>query len=372
MIHSSISSLIAKLRNDQALTDEKAMIGFDGYIDNIQKVVQSADSEPAGRQAGRRTYFKDISQLATHIAKAAGKSAQLELRTETKKMGGNGPIMSHALGSLGIKNYCVGMLGAPDLNPVFDSMHSNCYPISLGPSATTNALEFEDGKLILSEVSTFDELDWDYIIKSKQEEAILNCMDNSQLIALVDWSNLPRCNRLWKDVYNIAKQYKWKNKIYFFDLCDPSKKSSTDIKDVLEIINLFSGIGKTILGLNENEALKIHQALVTNAPTQTETLSTIASAIFKSLSIDYLLIHPVDRCLLVTQEKQIEIKGAVVKNPKILTGGGDNLNAGFCFGLLNDFTNEECLLSAMATSGAYVQNGVSPNTEELITYLEKL
>jgi sugar/nucleoside kinase (ribokinase family) len=53
-----------------------------------------------------------------------------------------------------------------------------------------------------------------------------------------------------------------------------------------------------------------------------------------------------------------------------LTGGGDNLNAGFCLGLLNNLSIEECMLAGMATSGAYVQNGFSPSMDDLIEYLK--
>lgn len=363
MNNPSISSLKAKLQNAQSLTGVSAMVGFDGYVDHIQKVVKAASHKS-------RTYFEDMSQLADHISAAAGKSAQLELRTQVMKMGGNAPIMSHALGSLGIKNYCVGMLGTPNIHPVFKSMHSNCSPISIGSPASTNALEFEDGKLILSEVSSFDDLDWDSIVRSKQDEQVLQSMQESQLIALVDWSNLPQCTILWKDIYNIAKINTWTDKVFFFDLCDPSKKSNADIRDILDIIGLFSKIGKTVLGLNENEAIKVHQTVMTESTEHSLTLSEIASDLFDSLSVDTLLIHPVDRCLLITKDKHIEMTGHVVKNPKLLTGGGDNLNAGFCFGLLNDFTDEECLLAAMATSGTYVQQGYSPNTEQLVEYLE--
>ncbi len=360
-----IPILKSKLRNNQNLTDAKAFVGFDGYIDYIQKVVRLTDSKS-------RSYFEDISQMAEHILAAAGKSAQLELSTQTVKMGGNAPIMSHALGSLGAKNYCAGMLGNPEVNQVFKDMHPNCSHITIGSPAITNALEFDDGKLIFSEVSTFDDLDWEYIVGLDLDEHVLQCMSDSKLIAMVDWSNLPKCTSLWKDVYNIAKKNNWKDKIYFFDLCDPSKKCKSDIREILEIIGLLSEVGKTILGLNENEALKIYQALFTDSKSQSISLTEVASAIYEKLSVNSLLIHPVDRCVLVKKDLLIEVKGHVVQNPKILTGGGDNFNAGFCFGLLNDFTDEECLLAAIATSGAYVQNGFSPNTEQLLSYLDKI
>jgi sugar/nucleoside kinase (ribokinase family) len=61
--------------------------------------------------------------------------------------------------------------------------------------------------------------------------------------------------------------------------------------------------------------------------------------------------------------------GRYVKEPRISTGGGDNFNAGFCLGLLIGLSMEESMITAMANSGAYVQNGKSPSMNDLITYI---
>jgi sugar/nucleoside kinase (ribokinase family) len=136
----------------------------------------------------------------------------------------------------------------------------------------------------------------------------------------------------------------------------------------LTSISEFSKIGKTILGLNENEALKVYTA-ITGKDSISGKLMDAAREIFSHISVTQLLIHPVDRCLLISNDQQLEMKGRVVTHPTILTGGGDNLNAGFCFGLLHGFADDECVLLGMAASGAYVQNGVSPTHHDLIGYL---
>jgi sugar/nucleoside kinase (ribokinase family) len=147
---------------------------------------------------------------------------------------------------------------------------------------------------------------------------------------------------------------------------------------VLHIIGQFSGIGKVVLGLNENEALKVYAALHSVNTTEGDSIKELqkvgllnfARCIFEKLTIDQLLIHPVDRSVVITKEAQIEVEGRVVRKPRILTGGGDNLNAGFFFGLLSGFSVEECMLTGMAASGAYVKNGFSPSIPDLITYLK--
>ena len=91
---------------------QKALVGFDGYVDLIQKAVQFCDKE-------QKVHYRSLNDIGLHIAAAAGKSAQVELTTLQKKLGGNGPIMANSLASLGIHNYCAGTMGYPLLHEVF-------------------------------------------------------------------------------------------------------------------------------------------------------------------------------------------------------------------------------------------------------------
>lgn len=349
----------------------KAFIGFDGYIDLIQKVVKHSTRES-------RQYYNSLCDVGGHISAASGKSAQLEVCTVTKKLGGNAPIMANSLAYLGIENYCAGTMGYPDVQDVFLEMHERCKHLSIGQPGITNALEFEDGKLMLSELSCFDTLDLHYILRLKEAALLNKYLHESHLIAMVDWANLPLCTQLWKQMQVHIRNLNIVNKLYFFDLCDPSKKTADEIREVLEVISTFKALGQVILGLNENEAIKVYMALqgISLADGENQVLQDkykledITAFIFNTMNIDVLLVHPSNRSLVATREGIISLSGRIVQEPKVLTGAGDNLNAGFCFGLLNSFTIEECMMLGMAASGAYIQNGKSPSINNLINYLQ--
>jgi len=308
---------------------------------------------------------------------AAGKSAQIELVTKAIKLGGNAPILSHAIGSLGIVNHCVGTVGLPAIHPVFKDLHTNSFLHSIGEPGISNALELDDGKLILSELSTFDSLTLEKIVSIIGEDFLCQRLIESDLVALVDWANLPLCTPLWLDLYHFLKTRNISNKIFFFDLCDPHKKNKQEVSEILKVIGCYQSLGKTILGLNENEAIQLFQGIrEIHAADKNESiefadnnLKQIVRFIFEHIQVDILLVHPVDSTIVVTHNETIELPGRMVAQPKLLTGGGDNLNAGFCFGLLHQFSLQECMLMGMATSGAYVQNGYSPNRDEIINYL---
>jgi hypothetical protein len=384
-----ITSLIKALRNyEESGREFKALVGFDGYVDKIQKVVRSKSGTTS-------IYYDTITQIADHVATLAGVSGQIEIRNLELKLGGNAPIMANSLGALCIKNTCIGTMGYPDLNNVFEEMNANCEIISIAEPAQTNALEFNDGKIIFSEVSTFEQLTWTYVSAVAGIDNLTRWIYESQLIAFVDWANLNHCTDIWHGILediivnlnpdpsekernafyfsskNLTKgdSNGMRHKNFFFDLCDPSKRSKEEILVALSVINRYKPYGRVTLGMNENEARKVYIAL-DGQNSESSDLQTITAYIFSKISVHQVLVHPTDRSIICNKNGVFEVKGRLVPEPRILTGGGDNLNAGFCLGLLMDLPIQQTMLLGMANSGAYITNGVSPEIGDLIHYLE--
>jgi len=365
-LSATIDTLISRLETfEPNSTETPAFIGLDGYIDKIQKVVLAQDGES-------RSYYQTIDAFAGRIEQAAGLSAQLELVTQEMKLGGNAPIMAHALASLGVSNYCLGNFGAPEIHPLFEQIHPKSKLISLGLPAETNALEFDDGKLILSEVTPFQPINWNYVKEKIGLPNLVQYCNSAKFIALVDWCNLPLATDVWRGIgQELLPQLEASARHFFFDLADPTKKSQAAIEEVLEVIGSFALYGTVTLGLNENEARRLATAIELQIGKTTGTeLTDVCSFIYKHTNLTNLLVHPLNRSIIVSPQGIQVIPGRLVTKPRISTGGGDNLNAGFCFGQLAGYSLETSALLGMATSGAYVQNGKSPNRSELISYLK--
>lgn len=359
-----INPLLTKLkeRKSPGIRD-KIFVGFDGYIDKIQKAVETRSAETVN-------YYKTLTAFSERIANAAGKSGQVELVTGETKIGGNAPIMANALGHLGMHCVCLGNAGYPVKNLMYEQLHPKVELLSIGDPAETNALEFNDGKLILSELSTFRKIDWAYIKRIIGLEAVKKKIDECAVIALVGWCNPDHATDVWKGILNEIMPFTTRKLLLFFDLADPSKKSRHDLIEVLEVISGFSQYGPVILGINENETLKLFDILNQNRGKKLTDLQEKGRYIFSKMNFHALLIHPTDGCLLIKKDGLIQLDGKLVVEPRISTGGGDNLNAGFCAGRLLGFSEEESLIFGMATSGAYVKNGQSPEIQDVINWLQ--
>ncbi|MGK7394875.1 MAG: hypothetical protein ACNS62_09890 [Candidatus Cyclobacteriaceae bacterium M3_2C_046] len=361
-----ISELIQKLNiQAQKEQDFSAFVGLDGFVDHILKVVLHKSQE-------QTRYFQTMKEFGQYIINAAGKSSELEIISQQTKFGGNAPIMANALAHLNLQTHLTGIFGYPDINPLFQKMHPEILIHSVGDPGTSSALEFNDGKLILSDFVPIEHLDWTTFIERVNQEKLVKHLKSVELIALVDWSNLSHGTSLWKNLLEqIILPAEINNKIFFFDLADLSAKSSEQVRTIIQVISSYGSQGKVILGLNENEAEKLYAIYQDKIPDQPTSLKDLAQYLFQAIQIEYLVIHPLDRSLLVSPEGIYELPGQLVEQPKIITGGGDHFNAGICLGHLLQLNPEEMLLLGMATSGAYVQNGYSPSWQDLIIYLEQ-
>jgi len=365
---SVLGELQQKLRIMTGTKSKKVFVGFDGFVDKIKKAIKQ-------RRDFSTSYFQTMKEFAERIAYASGKSGQIETEVQKIKFGGNAPIMANTLAQLGISSVCVGSLGYPARHPVFSKLDQNVDVISLLEPGLSDAIEFDDGKIIFSELKVFDEYDWKHITRTCSIELIKKSVNESALLAFVDWANLPHASNIWEGMLHDAiMPSSRKNFIFFFDLCDPSKKTAQQIDEVLDIISRFSVYGQVILGLNENETMKIWAALngVDAEKRNGKMLSVVEAGewIYKTMNIDSLLVHPIDRTILFRKHATVEMPGRLVTVPKVLTGGGDNLNAGFCLGLLHGLPMQQCLLLGMAASGSYIENGTNPNLQDLISYID--
>ena len=101
------------LANSARAATLSAFVGLDGFVDEILHVVDKRESADIYQR------LPTIAQLAERLAAAAGRSTNLELVSQLTKLGGNGPIMANALASFGLKVTYLGILGYPNLHPVF-------------------------------------------------------------------------------------------------------------------------------------------------------------------------------------------------------------------------------------------------------------
>jgi sugar/nucleoside kinase (ribokinase family) len=348
----------------------KLLIGFDGFVDEIIHVVDKRmDSANFKR-------IDTIEDFAKRIQKASGLSTNIELVPVVKKIGGNGPIMCNAMSNAGAKITYIGSLGYPTLNDVFKSLEEKVKVYTIENPGHSDALEFDDGKLILGKMSSLTNVTYEQLINCVGEENLEKMISEIDMFATVNWSMLPNMTDLWRKLLkNIIVDLPKKNTkpFMFIDLADPEKRESEEIVEALNLLKEFNGYFKVILGLNKKEAYDVANVLnlfdEASLKNMQVSLEDLNQALYNYLEIYGLVIHPVDRSCCVVDNEFYEETGPYVAKPKLTTGAGDNFNAGFMLGMLLGLKPDQALLTGMSTSGFYVRNARSPEYQELIDFI---
>src|SRR6266850_317131 len=293
----------------QSLKSLKAMVGLDGFVDEIIAVVDKRHDH------GKFEAVKTIDRFGAKITAAAGESSNYELVVKQRKLGGNGPIMANALASMGLDVTYVGNLGYPNIDPVFQDFAKKAKVISIAEPGHTDALEFEDGKLMLGKHETLHDVNWDNLL-----------------------------SRVGRDNLN-----------------------------ALKLLTRFQDQVDVILGLNLKESLEVADVL--GLPGRSDPEASIeenARAIRQNLKLSCVVIHPRRCAAAATESASARFSGPFVQQPKISTGAGDHFNAGFCLGHLLGFSLEESLCTGVGASGYYVRTADSPTGAQLAEFVAKL
>ena len=338
-----------------------AFIGLDGFVDEIIHVVDQRDGPESFVRLG------GIRALAERLAGAAGKSTNIELVNQRTKLGGNGPIMANAMARLGVKVTYVGALGYPHLHPVFADFARNAEMHSIADPGHTDALEFDDGKLMLTKTTSLNEVTWENIQRRYGRDKFIDHFSTAQFVGFVNWTMIPGMSDLWASLLSeFCPAQARVRRLMFFDLADPEKRSPKDIARALELITAFGRYFEVILGLNEKEAYEVGEVLGLNTANRTrDGLGALALGIQQRTPVSTLVVHPVTFALATGGGTVTYVDGPFVERPLITTGAGDHFNAGFCLGKLLEFDNVASALCGVSSSGFYVRTAQSPSVEDL-------
>lgn len=340
------------------------LLGFDGFCDDIYRAVDRQGIEGP-------SWIPTLTAFAERVGKAAGRSGNIELVLQRSKVGGNAPIMAQALASAGHRVTLAAAVGDLEPEPLFSELESLCAGvIPLGQPGRSDALEFDDGKLILGKLDGLQDIGVERLLKAASSESWLGRVEEAGLLAAVNWTMLPRMSEIWRFFADELGPKLSRRPYFFVDLADPAKRSDEDLGQALKILTRLQASYDVILGLNFAEAERLALLFGHAQPKETpDAIETTAVLIRQELDLAQVAVHPRHFAAAASLAGSWTVVGPEIGKPVLSTGGGDNFNAGYCHGLLCGLEPGDALFCAVAWSGFYVSQARSPQLGELENFM---
>jgi hypothetical protein len=335
---------------------------------------------------GGYTRIRTIGQFALRAGSAAGKSTNLEMVTKEERWGGNGPLMAGALASLGLPVTYVGAVGQDEspgkLHPLYAELGRRCKAvIPVSPPARTDALEFDDGKIMLGKPQNVQGVTWARLIEVVGLEELTRRVESAALIGVVNWVMMGGVEGIWEGLCRdvLPRIGPGPGRRVFIDLCDPAKRTDADVRRALGLLKTMNGLVPVTLGLNLAEAERTASVLGIDAfggpanQTQGAAIEGAAKAIRSAGGFACVAIHPREGAAAADASgNSAWFEGPFTSTPRLSTGAGDHFNGGFAFAQALGLPLEECLAAGCAVSGAYVRDAASPTLGRLTGFLREL
>ncbi len=347
------------------------LLGFDGFVDSIIAVVDKR------HDLKRYDPVVTIEHFGKKITAAAGMSSNYEMLVTLEKLGGNGPIMANAMVAFGLPVTYIGAVGNPMIHPVFAPMAAKARVIGIATPGMTDALEFEDGKLLLGKYDWLGNVNWKSIEKALGKDQLTKLIAQAKFLGMVNWTMMPGLSDVWAHLATALPKISKQRKTIFIDLADPEKRTLNDLRDALKLCGKLQKVADVMLGLNLKEATQVAAVLGIDTGKDPESIiETLAVNIRAKVGVQTVVIHPRKSAaaarLVNGKVESAHFQGPFVAKPKLSTGAGDNFNAGFCLGVLAGLPLEQCLCVGTGTSGYYVRNVGSPTLAQLAKFCAKL
>ncbi|MBA3937047.1 MAG: carbohydrate kinase family protein [Planctomycetes bacterium] len=346
----------------------QVLVGFDGFIDNIIAVVAKRESATAFQA------METIAELGGRITAAAGKSANFELVVKNSKIGGNGPIMANALCSYDFSVTAIGLLGEGAIDPVFAPLAARAtHTISLGAAASTDALEFSDGKVMLGKLLPLENVSYERLVAKLGLDGLKHALRSAQGIATVNWTMTLGMTEIWRRLAaDVLPGLRGDRPLWFIDLADPAKRTAGDIRAALAALQELQRHVDVVLGMNEMELRQVLEVIGEPWPAvepEWEAARAGCVIVRERFGLTWAMCHLVKSAACAWPTGSVGLNGFFEPKPMITTGAGDHFNAGFLAALLAGLEPAHALLVGGATSGYYVRTAVSPSRAQVIDFL---
>ncbi|WP_224337700.1 hypothetical protein [Haloprofundus halobius] len=348
-----------------SLEEQKVAFGFDGVVDRVRTAV--------AKRVGPEEYdrMETLEEFGTRIVDAAAldTSCSIEWFCERKRAGGHTSHLGRAMERLGHRPTLVGTYGSPP-RETFTRGYDRARLVSLGEAPVTDAVEFDDGKVLLSETRRLANLDWEEIRSTVGVNSLAASFDRTELLGLGYWATIPQMPTVWDGLREeLWPRLRDPPEHVLVDPADVRRLSSETLIEGVSSLDALDDVVPITVSVNRAEALRLAD-LVASGVDEEGPLVDVAVALRDALGVSTVVVHALREAAMASGTGHWRITVPHEPNPTITTSAGDHFNAGLIVGKLTGLDGGAQLAAGSAVAGWFVRNGTPPTYDELRTFLD--
>ena len=344
----------------------KILLGCDGFVDETYEIVEVRKS------AAEFTPMKKLRQFGELLVARADGGVGVELVPKRRCEGGFGINTGRVAACLGLRPLLPGLYGAQSIDPAYEEFKETCELISLGDPALTIALEFGDGKVLMSNLEAVSNLSWEQFQNHFGGEKLREMFGGVDILGLGYWSLTANFDGLFM---GFMKQYETLTppRRMFFDFADIKKKSSESFVQSLELIRSFNHRIPMTFSLNEHEVLELFSRVgVAHPALEPHAIASALTIAREKTGFDELVVHtPEFAAASSASEGEAVAIQERQSNVIRLAGAGDSFNGGYLCASLGSLPLKNRLVVANAVTAFFVTHATGPDRDQLLAQIEK-
>jgi len=265
----------------------EAVLGFDGFVDTVRRVVDERHDPES---------FEPMTELGAfgeRIAASADEESSItvEWTRDGTRTGGHTCHVARALIGFGASPTMIGAYGDPERD-VFADEFGDARRYSFGEPNYTEAVEFDDGKLLVTETGATRTLDWETLVDAVGIETLATHLDGADLFGVGYWVVVPDL----PSVLTGLREQVWPT------LDDPPETVLVDPGDVrqladevldagIEPLRRFAAVAPVTLSANRAEMTHLADTLGATP----DSLTAAATTVKDGLDLRRAVAHAADR-----------------------------------------------------------------------------
>jgi hypothetical protein len=267
----------------------------------------------------------------------------------------------------------VGRFGRPPVDR-FREEFADRDLLSVGDPGRTDAVEFDDGKLLLAELGDVDRFTWQTIVDRAGLEALADRFDGLDLLGIGYWVDTPRVATVLDGLRTeLFPTLSSPPDRILFDPGDVRQIGSDRVAEGIDALGRMDDEVPVTLSANRSETEILADRVAPDTGTRPSgdtdavgqpldwSLDRAASVVRKGLEVTRVVGHAAETAVAASNDGVTQVTVPRVANPELTTSAGDHFNAGLIVGLLQDMDDDAALVAGCSLAGHFVRSGTAPS-----------